>query len=310
MQFTRTHAAIIALIVANIIWGATSPILKWSLADIGPFTLAFLRFFIASILLLPFAIHKLKIQRKHILFLIFLAFIGFNIHIGAFLWGIKLAPSINAPIIGSAAPIFIIIGSVAFLREKVKRKTIIGTVISLLGVILIVIRPLLEENGTGMLAGNLLLVLGTITVVIYTLMLKKIDSFYSSLTITFWTFTIAAILFLPPVLWETQGNLSSLLSISPRGMIGVFYGAVLSSLVGYLLFTFSLKKIPASEAGVSFYLDPVIAILIAIPLLGEAITPAYILGSILVFAGIYIAEGKINYHPIRKIRRALEKADI
>lgn len=308
MKFTKTHAAVIALIIANVIWGATSPILKWSLDDIGPFTLAFLRFFIAAIILLPFTIHKLKIQKKHILFIVLLAFIGFNIHIGAFLWGLKLAPSINAPIIGSAAPIFIIIGSIAFLREKVIKKTIIGAAISLIGVILIVIRPLLEESGdTGMLAGNLLLVIGTISVVVYTLMLKKIDSSYSSITLTFWTFAVAAILFLPTVAWETQGNLSTVLDIGTKGFIGVAYGALLSSLAAYLLYTFALKKIPASEAGVSLYLDPVVAVLIAVPLLGEAITPAYILGSVLVFIGIFIAEGRLNYHPLRNIKKALEK---
>lgn len=306
MSFTKTHAAIIALVIANIIWGATSPILKWSLSDIEPFTLAFLRFFIAAIILLPLVIHKLKIQRNDILFIILLAFIGFNIHIGAFLWGIKLAPSINAPIIGSAAPIFIIIGSIAFLKEKFNKKVILGAGVSLIGITIIVLRPFLEDRGDGALAGNLLLVIGTLAVVIYTLMLKKIDSSYSTLTITFWTFMIAAIFFLPMAFWEMGTRNIFLEGIGTKGFIGIIYGAVFSSLIAYVFYTYALKKIPASQVGVSLYMDPVIAVLVAYPLLGETITPAYIAGSALVFAGIFIAERRIQYHPLKKLKSIMD----
>ena len=43
--------AILALVIANIIWGAASPIFKYALTDIPPFTLAFIRFFYPWLLL-------------------------------------------------------------------------------------------------------------------------------------------------------------------------------------------------------------------------------------------------------------------
>ncbi|MBI3559214.1 EamA family transporter, partial [Candidatus Gottesmanbacteria bacterium] len=53
----KINYPILALIIANIIWGATSPIIKFSLANIPPMSLAFIRFLLAAFLLYPF-IHK------------------------------------------------------------------------------------------------------------------------------------------------------------------------------------------------------------------------------------------------------------
>jgi len=39
---------ILAIIIAEVIWGAAPPIFKYSLQEVPPFTLAFIRFFTAS----------------------------------------------------------------------------------------------------------------------------------------------------------------------------------------------------------------------------------------------------------------------
>ncbi len=57
---------ILALIITNIIWGAASPIFKFALQNIPPFTLAFIRFFFAGLLFLPFVFlfyQKLSLKR-------------------------------------------------------------------------------------------------------------------------------------------------------------------------------------------------------------------------------------------------------
>jgi drug/metabolite transporter (DMT)-like permease len=46
-----------------------------------------------------------------------------------------------------------------------------------------------------------------------------------------------------------------------------------------------------------------VAIAIANPLLGEHVTTWFFLGASLVFVGIFIAEGRIHYHPLHLLRR-------
>src|SRR3989338_3943053 len=118
---------IVALIIANIIWGAASPIFKFSLENIPPFTLAFIRFFFASFLFLPFTLKYLKqLTRKNIFEIVVSSFFGITVNISAFFLGLAKTTSINAPIIASAGPVFIYLLSLIFLKEVMNRKVLLG----------------------------------------------------------------------------------------------------------------------------------------------------------------------------------------
>lgn len=302
-MFSKTHnRAILALIVANIIWGAASPIFKLALQNISPFTLAFLRFFGASLLLLPFAYRNLFIKRQDIKNLILLSVLGITVNITFFFYGLKLAPSINAPVIGSTGPIFGYIASILFLREKPNIKTFRGIIISLTGILTIVLQPILTEGIDGQILGNLFFILAMLGAVGHSIISKKIMQNYSAMTITFWSFVIGSLTFFPMFIMETvQSN--PLASLDIRGYTGLMFGIFLSSALAYFLFEWGLKQISSQEVGIFTYIDPIAATLIAMPLLGEYITPIFVIGSILVFSGIFISEGRLHWHPIHKLRR-------
>ncbi len=296
----KKHLAVLAIILANIIWGAAAPIFKWSLQDMPPFTFAFLRFTLAALLLLPFTLHKLALRKGDILFIMLLAFFGFTINISFFLVAMTLTKSINAPIIGSAGPVFLVIGSMLYLKERPKRRVVTGTLLSLTGILVITLQPILQQGVDGSMFGNILLVVATIASVIYTLLLRKVADKYSPVTLTFWTFAIGAVTFLPGVLYESRG-LMQLSTIHLQGMLGIIYGAVFSSVIAYLAFTYALRLINVNEIGTFLYLDPVVAVLIAYPLLGEKVTATYALGAILVFLGIFFSEKRLHWHPLHKL---------
>ncbi|MBI2029061.1 DMT family transporter [Candidatus Gottesmanbacteria bacterium] len=295
---TTRQKAVLALITANMIWGAASPIFKWALINISPFLLAFLRFSIASILLFPFVYKKLSIDKKDIIKIIIIGLFGVGIHIPLFFFGLTLTPSINAPIIASSGPVFIIILSMIMLKEKPRRKVLFGTFISLLGVVVIIGRPLIEQGlENSSFIGNLLILLAVITGVFYTIYSKELLFKYSASTVTFWSFVVGSLTFIPFLLIEISNPKTNLV-INYQGYTGIIFGVIFSSLIAYLLYQWGVQKINASEVGIFTYIDPVIAILIAYPLLGEVITPIFVLGSFLVFGGIFVAEGRFPYHPI------------
>lgn len=297
MKITKRHLAIIALIVNSIIWGAAAPIFKWTLQDVPPFTLAFLRFLFASLLLLPFVLPKIAIDYKHFHKLFLLSFIGIFIHIGTLFVGLQFASSINVPIISAASPIVLIFGSFFFLHEKPRVKVIMGTLLSLLGVIFIVVQPLLQEGPDQSLMGNLLFIASMIAMVIYTLLLKKFNLPYPAATIIFWLFLFGALLFAPLFFIEQQ-TAFTLHTFDFKAVLGVMYGAILSSIVAYLLYDYGVTYLQGSEIGIFGYLEPIVTIIVAMPLLGEVLTFEYLIGSVLVFAGIIFAEGKLKYHPL------------
>jgi drug/metabolite transporter (DMT)-like permease len=301
MHLSKNQKAVIALIIANTIWGAASPIFKWSLANIGIFTLAFLRFFIAAYIILPFTARNLHIRKEHILPVLFASITGISVNIGFYFLALHYTASINVPIIGSSGPIILLIFSSIFLHEKPKSKVINGMLISLIGILIVIIAPT-AQNGVDMsIIGNLLLVVATIASVTQTVIAKKIAPFYDYKTIVFWEFLIGSVTFFPLMLNEVR-LYGFLPNLGLPGIIGILFGALLSSAAGYLLYHYALKYMTAGESGVFTYLDPITAIIIAVPLLHETISFAYVIGASLVFLGIYLAEGRIHYHPVHMLK--------
>ena len=95
---------------------------------------------------------------------------------------------------------------------------------------------------------------------------------------------------------------TQLINLDFKSIIGILFGAVFCSLIAYTLQTFAIKYISANEVAIFSYVDPVIAVIIAKPLLGESITTTFLFGSFLIFLGIYISEGRLHYHPLHLLR--------
>ena len=301
MRLTKHKQAILALILTNIIWGAASPIFKWSLTNIHPFTLAFLRFALATVIISLFALSHLRVKRSDWLALIYLSLTGITVNISFFFLGLKLAPSINAPIIATSGPIFLLVACLFVLKEKLKLKVALGTALGFLGVALIILRPLFENGFDTAVLGNLFFVIATLGAVVHTIFIKKLAPNYEPLTLTFWSFLIGSVTFLPFFVFEVK-KFGFLPNLAIPGATGIVFGVLFSSALAYLLYHWAIKNLLAQEVGVFAYLDPAVALLIAIPLLGETPTPTYLLGAALVFFGIFVAEGRIPYHPIHKWR--------
>lgn len=300
MRISKAHKAVFALIIANIIWGAASPIFKWSLKGTPIFTLAFLRFVIPLFLIFIFAKKRdLAIKEKDFMKIFSLSFLGLSISIAFSFLGLVNTASINAAIIGSSGPIFIMLGSLLFLNEHPRKKVILGNMIGFLGVLFIVLQPLFQHDSKLAILGNVFFIISTLAGVGNVIIARKIMQDYKPITITFWSFLIATITFLPPFVEEvmTKGFLPH---FSSHAIIGIIFGAFICSLLAYYLFFYSLKYMLASELGIFTYIDPIVTILIAMPLLHEIPDATFISGSILVFLGIYIAEGRIHYHPLQK----------
>lgn len=302
MTLSKRKLAILALITANIIWGASFPIYKWALSNVPPFTFIFLRFFLGALLILPFTFRNLRVAKEDIGKLMTYSLCGISVAISFLFLGLKLSPSINAPIIYSAGPILLILFSIFYLKERPKRKILFGTSISLIGVVIVVIRPILESGFNLVILGNLFFVMACIADATSIVMLEKIMKKYSPLTIIFWSFLIGSLPLLPLLALEQQTT--PLSGINTQGIIGIMYGVLFAAVAAHLCFAFGAKYIKTSEIGIFAYVDPIATALIAVPLLGEKITFYYLLGAIFVFLGIFIAEGRIHYHPIHLLSKS------
>ena len=306
MNSSNRRQAIIALIIANLIWGAASPVFKWSLTTIPPFILAFLRFFIASLLILPFAYKELKQIKLQLLpKLIIFTFLGITFNISFFFLGLKLAPSINAAIIASIQPFILVIIGAWFLRENITRREMTAALISFLGILIIIIAPLIGDGYKAemFLIGNLFFLLATLGAIGNTIVGKIILNKNNLLGITLISFLIGALTFLPFALYEHFQNPQWYLNIGVSGYVGIVYGAVFASALAYHLYMVGLNGMEASETGIFGYLMPLAAVIIGVLFFSEAITLSFIAGSGLIIVGLILQEMSFFRSLLHKLKQ-------
>lgn len=299
---------ILALIIANIIWGFASPIFKWSLTNIPPYTLAFWRFFLASIFLgiylvatKQFAIPTLN--KKHWFKLFFYALTGITGNIIFFFLGLQRTLAINAPVIASAQPLLIFLVAPFLLSEVVTKRKIAGMIIGTIGVAAIVLEPIYYAGIDGDLTGNLFILIATVFAVLATLTGRKLFHDQNPLVLMFWAFIIGGLSFLPLATFEFGSNPLLYQAIDIKGFVGIAFGSIFSSAIAYTFFAYGLSKITASESSIFTYIDPIAGTVLAFFMLHEPITIPFAIGALFIFGGIFIAERRIHYHPFHRLKK-------
>lgn len=289
---------ILALILANIIWGAAVPIFKLSIANIPPFIFLFIRFFIAALIFAPGVIAKYQpLAKKDMKNIFFASISGFTLAIAFLFLGLQKAPSLNFSAIVAMGPLLLYLCAVILLRERPHRRTIYGGLIACAGVLFIILFPILAQGNynAGELIGNLLFILATIFNVIYILISKKTLKKIPVNQTLFWVFAIASITFVPFAILDLQHW--SMSELNTNGLVGLMYGVIFSSVLAYFFEQWAISRTDAQQIGIFTYLVPIMTVLVAIPLLHEYPTIYFYIGAIFVIIGIIIAESHISFHP-------------
>lgn len=294
MKFPK---AFVYLLPASLIWGATVPIMKYTLQEVPLFSLIFLRMFFASMLILPFVLKKLHIQKEDLKNIFLSAFFGTNLNLLLFFFGLKNTHAINASVLISTTPIFTIIFAHVFLKEKVSMKLVAGSSLALMGTLLIVGAPALQLDVKSSI-GSLALLGSSLAWVGHEIVSKRILPKYGPMALAFFTTFIGGVLFFPIAAFEFSKNPNWVSNLSQLGLLGLVFGIIFASFTAYTLWQKGLNETSAGEASFIFYITPLSGVLFSILLLGEKFTSLLLLGSIFIIGGIIMAEYHKRKHSL------------
>ncbi len=130
------------LLLTALFWGGTFVAGRLVTQNVGPYSIAFLRFTIASILLLLLTWRiegKLpELKKSQIMPVVLLGIIGIFIYNVMFFKALKIIEAGRASLIIATCPIFITICSTIFLREKINPVKGLGIIISVCGAIIVI----------------------------------------------------------------------------------------------------------------------------------------------------------------------------
>jgi len=279
--------AILVILLASIISGATTTVTKFALLQIPPFSFSLLRFLIASVVIFPFFLKsKVKFDRNF-RYLIALSFLPiFNV--AFYVLGQKRTTASIGALLYAGTPILVSIFSYFILKKNPSIKQWLFVLIGLVGVCFVILLPLIEKKSlyAGNLKGNLLISIGVIFWAIYNVLSKKYQQRYSPIVITSTFIFSAAVIFFFLSLPELAQNHAWINNLKPSSIFAVIYLAVGTTLLGYVLNQYAIKFGGPLLASLAFYLFPIFAYLSAFILLGERITTVLIIGTILVFISV------------------------
>lgn len=303
-QLLKKPLPYLAILLAHLIWGANFVVAKVALTEFPTMTLAFLRFLLALLLILPFLLttptKARLIKFKHLPKLLLVGLMMTTFNIALFYEGLIRTSAIDASVLTLIVPIISVLGGWWFLKEQVYWINLLGIGLGLSGAIIIIGLPLLfisSEFNSVNLIGNLLIILSAITFVVGSILSRQLLQTYQPLVITTGTFLIGAVTFLLPATLEHLTNPNWVNSISILGLLGLLYITILSSVSAYFLLTLGLAKINVIQASLFQYVEPAVAATLAVYLLNERISFSFIIGTCLVVLGVYWGTlGKPEHH--------------
>jgi len=288
------------ILLATIIWALASPVIKYVLGTLPPFTFLAYRFGLASIFAIVYSLathYRLPKSASTLFSLIIYAFITSTVSLGFLFVGLKDSTVLDISILDLILPLMISIAGVYFLKEHITTKEKIGMAIALLGSALIVIGPIVKGGSQSqtMFTGNILLVVYLLVNTLSVVLLKKLLRIkVDSMDIVNITFVVGFLTTLPLAIYYHgfQSVINQIASLPASMHLGVVYMAFISGSLAYYLFNKATKTIEIGEAAVFNYLYPFISIPVAIVWLHESITPFFVIGGIVTLVGVVIAEVK------------------
>lgn len=287
------------LLIVVVIWGIAPTVIKFALGELPPFLFLAYRFFVTTLVLLPFYLTSKNkfVSIKTWPLLLLVSFLGSTLNLGLLFYGTNLTTSLDSSLISATSPILVILGGILFLKERETKREKIGVAITMLGTILIAFQALFEHsvNLTHSLTGNSIIFLSNISFALYLILSKKVLKMgVAPFAMTFWTFLVGLITIIPLTLTEVKSTeiLPKLMSVSLSAHLSVFYMALISGALAYYLYQKAQKTIEASEASVFNYLPPIVTAPIALFWLHEQMTTPYIVGSVIIALGVILAEWK------------------
>ena len=253
------------------------------LADVPGVVSAFYRVFIASAALVPlWLLRGFPLPDRRTLFLSLVAGVLFGIDLS--LWNVSLflTTAANATVLAYLAPVWVGLGTLFILKEKLQRSYWPGTVLAMVGMITIVGIDKMRAAELGW--GNTLAVIASFFYAGYLLTTQVVRSKSGTLAFT----TISVLASTATLLTIALARGERLGGFSPQTWAALLALGLISHAVGWLSLNYALGHAKASTVSVSLLGQPVITALAAIPILGETLSLNQIAGGVLILAGIYL----------------------
>ena len=285
----------LVMIIPPLLWAGNFIVGKAISHLHAPLGLSFWRWFLATVIFVPFALKPMWRQRKtiraHGWSIVLLALLSISLFNSLAYISLQYTTATNATLLNSFIPIFILILSGLFFGERISTRQIAGVGISLLGVIAILTQLDLDTLlGLEINRGDLWMLLAALDWALYSILLKYLRPQQIDPIPFLGIMLILGTLMILPAWWINPFDEPSM-PLNTETVSALIYIALFPSIIAYLSWNYGIKKIGAAIGGQFIHLMPLFGTGMAVIFLQESIALYHIVGAALIGGGLWMSIG-------------------
>jgi drug/metabolite transporter (DMT)-like permease len=282
--------AVFLTILAGVLWGTSFPAIKIGLNYVNAYEFVFLRFLLASALMLLIMLlaKKLTVPTKQKKLILFLGVTNGVAYISQYV-GMNSASAAEAALFVNLSAVWVALLSPKLQGEIMGRKKILGVLAALTGVIFVTTNLNFAMLNGGQLIGDVLLITSGVVWAFFIIYNKNLvmtsDGVLQSLT---WILPLTLLPMLPFVF----SSATQIPALPAQAWLAIIYTAVACWIIPYYLWLEGLKHISASTSTILLLTEILVATAISFFLLNEIFTIVTIFGALLIIVAIVL----VSYH--------------
>jgi len=289
--------ALLSGLAAAAIWGGMYVVSKVVLEVIPPFALLTIRLALGFLVLwlviawqgrlsnLPR--HGFRLTRRQFISAFGVGVVGYGVSLGFQFVGTKLSTAANGALVTSATPALVLPFAWLLLKEPVTTRRLAAILVASLGV-LAVIDPRSADWSSDLFLGNLSLLGAALTWALYSVLVRKVSSDGVNLLQATAVFLLGGLpITIPLGAWELSTQGMGQITLAIFG--GILFLGIISTAIAMFLWNYAFARLPAATASLTFFAQPIVGALLGWFFLGEQITALFLLGGVLIGAGILIS---------------------
>lgn len=260
-------------------------------------TIITLRLVIASVLMFAFLSFTGKIQKikaADFKWFFFLAFFEPYLYFVGETNGLTIVDSTLASVIVSTVPLFAPVFAFILLRERVGWQNIVGIVVSLIGVFFVIYQPGSEISASP--KGVALMFLAVFAAICYSILLRRIPVYYSTMNVIFYQNLMGLVFFIPTFLFTDMSSIQTI-HVTKDAVVALILLSVFASVIAFILFAGAVRQVGVAKTNVFVNLIPVFTALFSWIFYSEFISMWKWIGILIVIAGLFASQwGKMKFN--------------
>ena len=293
------YIGILLATIAAIIWAGNFVIARGVNQQIPPITLAFFRWSLATVLMLPIAFNKfrseLHILKKHKSYLFWVALSGITLFNTCLYISGHYTTAINMALISTtSSPIFATTLAILFIGERINKYRLMGMMVCLSGVLLLISKGSFQTLLSFTFSvGDLWALAGAFSFAVYNVLVRKKPATISATTFLLAIFGLGTILILPGFLIE-QTNAAPIVWNNALVMSLIYLGAG-TSVISFMCWNAAIKRIGAGTTVLFGNLIPIISTIEAVIFLNEPFRQIHMISAGIVIIGLILANTRQHH---------------